>query len=176
MGKKVYTSTTLSAKIVKSMIEIPGFKKIADIYEDIHLLKQECKKISSKPQSMQDAEDMQKLSLNEKLRKNKLIIRQYLEQAIEEAKSSNGNWHINQTLTEEQKSYEASTRKKLSSINEEFKAKLEHLEMLKRKDNLSLYDNSMIIALDIEISRETFLYQKSLSAGNTKKSEPMSVA
>lgn len=156
------------------MVEVPNFLEIVNTYEELYILKQKCVEASAKPVDMHTVEDEQNLILNDKLKRNKHIIKQYIEQQIDLARNSNGNWAIMNTLSSEQIGLEKNAKTEISKINSDFKANLEQLERLKSKneDNISLEDRASIAAI-------TILLQYSITkyiATNKKTTDKTAVA
>ena len=164
MSKSIYKSPLLSAKIVRTMVEVPHFLTIVNTYEELYNFKQECIKASAKPVDMHTVEDEENLILNDKLKRDKHIIKQYIEQQIDIAKHSNGNWASLNTLSSEQKAQEQKAKTELAESNNDFKANLAVLNTLQNIENLSIEDRAKIAATTILLEPSI----KKYIAGNLK--------
>ncbi|MEA3387155.1 MAG: hypothetical protein U9Q66_01935 [Patescibacteria group bacterium] len=174
MSKSIYESPLLSAKIVKSMIEVPSFLAIINTYEELYILKQKCIQISEKHVSQHNGTEENVLELNDRLKRNKHIIKQYIEQQIENAKNSNGNWANLNTLSSEQIGLEKNAKVEISKTNSDFKANLEQLEKLESIDEeeTSLEDRASIAAITILLKYSITKY----IASNSKPTDKTAVA
>jgi len=151
MSKSRFNSPLLNAKVVKSMIQVPNFLQIVETYEELYNLKKKCIDFSSRPRDMRTIEEEETIMLLDKLKRNKYIIKQYIEQEIDSAKHSNGNWAALNTLSSEQRALETKAKKELSKIDKTFKSNLDMLEKLQKldKDTLSIEDKANIAAITI---------------------------